>query len=678
MLCAAATKEHTMRAMFMTGGGAGGVLKVLFALCMVAGLGACGHHKTSDAVGVGLGVSLTAPAGSSVVEAGSTIEIDAVVSNDPSNKGVTWTLTGVGSAQSSDTTKYVYLAPTPVTGAITVTLTATSITDPTQIASVTLTVNGTPVIPAPVLFPANLNIVYAAYFTVEGGLAPFTWTVKSGTLPAGLTLDGSTSATTALSGIPTSLGTTTFTLEVTDSNSAVADVTATLVVNPQTACVLLGHFGYLFTGFRAGQPVVRAGSLNIASDGTITGIHDYKDQVVTRIGETLTDGTCTTSTQNRGTIRIVTNSGVESFDFGTISTLSAGQLQENDGTPIVGGGQYFIQNTATFTQASMAGDYGFGLVGIDGNQRRLAIVGRLSIDATGAVSNGVADTNATTPLAAATLSGSFTAADANGRGTATLQVGSVALPVAYYIIDANTVYVVSNDTSTKTLRVAGRMTRQTGAGTLSASALAGQSVLSMWGSSIVGGLPTATVSAGLFSTATATTLNLGLDVTDRGAALVHTEYPTSPFTVTANGRGTLSIGSGATARQFVLYVTGTGNGYLIEPTSDVGNFGIFDQQVGAPFSDFLSSYYVGGTVFATSTSPISLVPQILLQEGALSGNVTGSYAIDPATGRAIATVSRNILGGSGLVLYIVSTNKIVVLGDGVNSVNGSLAWLQGY
>ncbi len=681
MLCAAATKEHTMRAMLLNRAVTRAPARLLFALACAAMISACGHKTTSHAVGVGLGVSLTAPSGSTIVEQGSKIEIDAIVSNDSSKAGVNWILTGPSGTPnpvSMTTTSYVYQAPTTITGALTVTLSAVSITDPTQIASVTITVNGTPIIPQPVLFPANLNIIYAAYFTVDGGLAPFAWLVKSGTLPTGLALDGSTSATTALSGIPTALGSSTFTLQVTDANNAVATVTVTLVVNPQTACVLQGRFGYLFTGFRQGVPVVRAGSLDILSDGTITGIHDYKDSVVTRIGETLTDGTCTTRTQNRGTLRIVSASGVENFDFGTVSSLAAGQMQENDASPVVGSAQFFVQQATAFTQASIAGDYGFGLIGIDAGRNRIGLVGRLTVDSSGAISNGVADTNGAAPLASAAVTGSMTAPDANGRGTATLDVGGSALPVAYYVIDANTLYVVSNDASTSSLRVAGRMTRQLGAGTLSAASFVGPSVLSMWGSSLVGGLPSATVSAGLLSNGTAGNLAVGIDVADRGAALVHTDFAAAPYTVTANGRGTLTLGSGSTQRDFVIYVTSANNGYLIEPTSTVGNFGILDAQVGAPFSDFLASYYVGGTVFPTSTSPISLVPQVLLQEGAMSGNVTGSYAIDAASGRVIATVSRNILGGSGLVFYIVSTSKIVVLGDGVNSVNSSLAWLQGY
>ena len=41
----------------------------------------------------------------------------------------------------------------------------------------------------------------------------------------------------------------------------------------------------------------------------------------------------------------------------------------------------------------------------------------------------------------------------------------------------------------------------------------------------------------------------------------------------------------------------------------------------------------------------------------------------------VGAVSRNILGGTGLVMYVVSPQKLVVIGDANNSINSQLAWL---
>ncbi len=655
------------------------LLRAVSMLCGLA-LAACGGSKAVAPVGVSIGVTLSSPSGTTLVQQGTTIEIDAQTPGDTSGKGVTWTLvpaTGAGTLTSSTTTAAMFQAPATVAGALFATLTATSITDATKYAQVTLTVNGSPTIAQPVLFPADLNVAYATYISVAGGVAPYTWSF-TGTLPPGLALDGSATSTVGITGVPNTLGSFTFTLTTKDSTGASASATVTQVINPASACLLQGRFGYLFTGFRNGLPVTRGGSFNVDGSGNVTGIFDYKDSGVGHAATAVTAGTCTTSTANRGVFTSGSAAGNESFDYAVTSSLLAGQLEQDDGSGIIGSGQFFQQDATAFTQAALAGDWVFALIGDDGAKRRLGLVGRLTLDATGVISNGVADDNAATPLANVALTGSLTAPDTNGRGTATLAVGSLSLPVAYYVINSNTVYVVSADLTLTTPRLAGRMTRQTGAGTIGSAALASPAVLSLWGSSYSGGLPVASMSAGLLSGAVPAsgTINLLLDVTDRGTSVVNTYYPAVPYAITANGRGSLSFGSGTAARNFVVYADGAGGGYLLEPASPVGNFGILDLQQGAPYTVFPIASYVGGTLYAGATSPITLAPQLQFSNGSIGGNLTGTYALDGATGRAIAAVTRTILGGTGLVIYVVSPQKLVILGDGINVPNTSLSWFS--
>jgi large repetitive protein len=61
---------------------------------------------------------------------------------------------------------------------------------------------------------ALMSIPYSQTLTATGGTGPYTWSLVSGTLPAGLSLSGA-----AISGTPTTVGTSTFTLRVTDSNT---------------------------------------------------------------------------------------------------------------------------------------------------------------------------------------------------------------------------------------------------------------------------------------------------------------------------------------------------------------------------------------------------------------------------------------------------------------------------
>jgi hypothetical protein len=72
----------------------------------------------------------------------------------------------------------------------------------------------------------TVSTPYSATLVASGGTAPYTWSVTTGTLPAGLTL----SAAGAISGTPTAAGTSTFTVTVSDSSSPVLTATQTLVI----------------------------------------------------------------------------------------------------------------------------------------------------------------------------------------------------------------------------------------------------------------------------------------------------------------------------------------------------------------------------------------------------------------------------------------------------------------
>jgi hypothetical protein len=71
------------------------------------------------------------------------VNLGAIVTNDSSNAGVTWSLTG-GGTFTSTTLSLTYTAPPTVPASPTVSVTATSITDPSQSASVTFTIAQSP------------------------------------------------------------------------------------------------------------------------------------------------------------------------------------------------------------------------------------------------------------------------------------------------------------------------------------------------------------------------------------------------------------------------------------------------------------------------------------------------------------------------------------------------------
>jgi hypothetical protein len=107
---------------------------------------------------------------------------------------------------------------------------------PPQTAQGTVTFTITPLLP--VLANANLptatiNVPYSWGVTAKNGQSPFSWNVRSGSLPPGLTLD----SLGLISGTPTSAGSYTFVLQVTDSFSP-PDTTWSFVTVPVVSAPL--------------------------------------------------------------------------------------------------------------------------------------------------------------------------------------------------------------------------------------------------------------------------------------------------------------------------------------------------------------------------------------------------------------------------------------------------------
>lgn len=75
----------------------------------------------------------------------------------------------------------------------------------------------------------EVTATYAQSLTASGGTTPYTWAISTGALPDGLSLDA---ATGAISGSSTTVGTVTFTAEVTDADAETATQSLSITTNP--------------------------------------------------------------------------------------------------------------------------------------------------------------------------------------------------------------------------------------------------------------------------------------------------------------------------------------------------------------------------------------------------------------------------------------------------------------
>ncbi|MEU8083038.1 putative Ig domain-containing protein [Micromonospora sp. NPDC049101] len=93
--------------------------------------------------------------------------------------------------------------------------------------TVSLGITASPTLTFPPPPPGQVGIPYSTQLTVNGGTAPFVWSVSAGTLPPGLTLNPSTGL---LSGTPTTEGSSSFTVRVVDAAGQQATQPVTLVI----------------------------------------------------------------------------------------------------------------------------------------------------------------------------------------------------------------------------------------------------------------------------------------------------------------------------------------------------------------------------------------------------------------------------------------------------------------
>jgi Putative Ig domain len=189
-------------------------------------------------------ITITGPA-SDTIDPGASANFTAVVTGGPLDSGVSWSLTGCtgsncGTLSNPTNSSVTYTAPTTVTTAFTVTLTAAAITQLTTTQTVTLNVPANPAIttPAGALPGANFGAAYTTSLSATGGITPYTWSITQGALPTGLTIN---STTGIISGTSTSAGTASFTVTLADSGSPALQATAAFTLTVAAAVAFQGQ-----------------------------------------------------------------------------------------------------------------------------------------------------------------------------------------------------------------------------------------------------------------------------------------------------------------------------------------------------------------------------------------------------------------------------------------------------
>jgi large repetitive protein len=399
------------------------------------------------------------------------------------------------------------LSGTPtVAGTSTVTIHATDSATPTPdsvTGPVSITVSPISTLSLTGSLPnATLGVPYTQTLVATGGLSPYKYTLTAGALPPGLTLSiGGT-----ISGTPTAVGASSFTVTVTDTETKPQTASlplVLLVVYPATTTdsELIGPYAFLFQGYddvlagvlayqTATVASFTADGTGVISDGELDSNHQSSKATGAILSSQQFLGTYTLGTNNLGYMTITTlaangtTAGTATYAItvkapvAPATVAAQADMIEYDGTKILGtrgSGTMLAQEPAAFS-AGLQGSYAFGLsgdtpclpactVGIIAGP--VASVGQFTTDGTGLLTSGASDANiATKNYADALLTGKYAATDGNGRlqltmDTAGTPVGIYPTDYAVYLVNANQAFVMSNDKHSTYLLLAGTAQLQT-------------------------------------------------------------------------------------------------------------------------------------------------------------------------------------------------------------------------
>ncbi|WP_353069006.1 putative Ig domain-containing protein [Tunturibacter empetritectus] len=219
---------------------------------------------------------------------------------------------------------------------------------------------------------ATVGTVYSGTIGVSGGTAPYSCTIMSGTLPAGLTAAGC-----VINGTPTTAGTANLVVKATDSATPTATTTGpvTLTVLPIPTLSLTGSLPNAILGQPYMQTLLATG-----------GIQPYKYQVTA--GNLPAGLSLSTSGVISGT---PTTPGASSF---TVTVTDTETTPQTASLPLV----LLVVYPTTPNDVELTGPYAFLFQGYDDVLAgvlayQTATVGSFTADGTGVVSNGELDAN---------------------------------------------------------------------------------------------------------------------------------------------------------------------------------------------------------------------------------------------------------------------------------------------
>jgi hypothetical protein len=508
-------------------------------------------------------------------------------------------------------------------------------------------------------------VAYSATLSATGGTAPYSWSVKSGALPAGLSL----SSGGAISGTPTTAGASSFVATVTDSKSAAADS------------------GNLSIAISGGQLQITTTTAATGTVGTTYGFQLQAAGGVPPYSWAVTSGSSLPAGLSLSTAGVLSGTPTTAGTFnpsitvtdetGNNSTSQQVNFTINPkGTPLPDGGYAFQFNGTAHDRNPVAISGSF-----------LVTQGQIGI---GAYSEN--ELNAQ-PVIVQSFTGGSVSIGSNGLGQLVLDLPSRNVTFALAVPASAT--TANNDTDIRMIEFDDNDESGLGSGVLKTSSVGSTAPANLKGGYAFGfrgydthSQPEAIV--GSFQADGNGNITSGsVDVNDNGTVSNYSSVTGACTPGDLGGLITLKFG-GNTLTYGYYQVSPTE--FLATSTDQTSGTipmvsGVVLQQQTGPFSN---ASFTGANVFQTTGSALqnaAYIPDDVLGVATSDGkgNVsatfdefngsllatqkyTGTYSVDPATGRTPVTVSGQMIG----IYYLVSNTRGFALGTDTSTSSGTV------
>jgi large repetitive protein len=565
---------------------------------------------------------------------------------------------------------------------------------------------------SPSSLPSGLTASpYSAALSASGGIQPYTWAITDGQLPPGLQFN---TATGAITGTPVLATTSTFTVQVTDSEVTPATLSApysiSVAAGTNSDSLISGAYSFLFQGYDSDGAVALGGSITADGSGKIVGGGMDSNRVSGVVSRATLTGTYSVGTDGRGTMELVaTNTlGITlTLDFnlaldsnGNIHFFEDNSTTTNNDPKKTHGSGIMKPSIGSFGGSSFNGNYAFVFTGADSAGVPTALGGVVHADGAGNIGTAGSGANGDyneggTFSSQLQVTGIFSF-DSGTHGAASLTFelpgkSAYTLTYSFDFVSASDIFFVGTDTTDATHpRLSGEMILQSTSTSFNSSALSAPSVASGTGldgsnSSVFAGLLTPVPSNTPNCTPqVANCVTMNYDENNGGA--VSSPSLIGNYQISANGRAAFTfnaVNGGqltpvSTPRMAVAYLYGPGQAFTMGSDKAVTT-GRIEQQTGVAFanSSILDSYTLSaafpvenqvdnvigettasgtgsilGTLDEVTPPPTSSLSQSVTPN--LGQSLVASYASISALGRGTLTTNSPVGFPTNLVIYIVS------------------------